>query len=195
MATCLQDFVRRWIRCLGIEPSANVGEAAREKGVPTLTAFLTPETAAEVRAAHGPANLVVANNVYAHIPDLIGFTQGLRSLVADDGWVSIEVQHLLTLVQRTQFDTVYHEHFQYYTLLTGMLALESGGLSLVDVELLDTHGGFIRMWARPTGVAGEPSAAVREVLAAEAAAGLHTAEATTVSPRRSSGCVTTWWRS
>ena len=95
--------------------------------------------------------------------------------MADDGWVSIEVQHLLTLVERTQFDTVYHEHFQYYTLLTGQRALASGGLTLVDVELLDTHGGSIRMWARPAEVAGEPSAKVREVLAAEEAAGLHTA--------------------
>ena len=172
----LQHVVERGIRCLGIEPSANVGEAAREKGVPTLTAFLTPETGERVRAEHGPADLVCLNNVYAHIPDVIGFTRGLRSLVADDGWVSIEVQHLLTLVQRTQFDTVYHEHFQYYTLLTGQRALAAGGLGLVDVELLDTHGGSIRMWARPSEVAGEPSARVREVLAAEAAAGLHTPE-------------------
>jgi hypothetical protein len=154
----------------------NVGEAAREKGVPTLTAFLTPETGEQVRAEHGPADLVCLNNVYAHIPDLIGFTRGLRAMVADDGWVSIEVQHLLTLVERTQFDTIYHEHFQYYTLLTGQRALESGGLTLVDVELLDTHGGSIRMWARPSEVAGEPSDRVREVLAAEEAAGLHTAE-------------------
>lgn len=171
----LQEMVRRWIRCLGIEPSVNVGEAARERGVPTLTAFLTPETAAAVREQHGGADLVVANNVYAHIPDVVGFTHALRTMVADDGWVSIEVQHLLTLVERTQFDTIYHEHFQYYTLLTGQRALASGGLTLVDVELLDTHGGSIRMWARPSEVAGEPSAKVREVLAAEQAAGLHTA--------------------
>jgi hypothetical protein len=172
----LQHVVAKGIRCLGVEPSVNVGEAAREKGVPTLTAFLTPETGAAVRAEHGGADLVCHNNVDAHIPDVIGFTKGLRSLVADDGWVSIEVQHLLTLVERKQFDTIYHEHFQYYTLLTGQRALESGGLTLVDVELLDTHGGSIRMWARPSEVAGEPSAKVREVLAAEAAAGLHTAE-------------------
>jgi hypothetical protein len=171
----LQEAVRRWIRCLGIEPSVNVGEAAREKGVPTLTAFLTPKTGAAVRATHGPADLVVANNVYAHTPDVVGFTEGLRSLLADDGWVSIEVQHLLTLVERAQFDTIHHEHFQYYTVLTGQRALASGGLSLVDVELLDTHGGSIRMWARPAEVAGETSEKVREVLAAEAAAGLHTA--------------------
>ncbi|MFC4947231.1 methyltransferase domain-containing protein [Pseudonocardia sp. GCM10023141] len=171
----LQHVVARWIRCLGIEPSVNVGDAAREKGVPTFTAFLTPETGAQVRAQHGGADLVCLNNVYAHIPDVVGFTQGLRALVADDGWVSIEVQHLLTLVERTQFDTIYHEHFQYYTLLTGQRALAAGGLTLVDVELLDTHGGSIRMWARPTEIAGEPSQRVLDVLAAEEAAGLHTA--------------------
>ena len=172
----LQHVVARGIRCVGVEPSVNVGEAARGKGVPTVTAFLTPETGAQVRAEHGPADLVVLNNVYAHIPDVVGFTEGLRSLVADDGWVSIEVQHLLTLVERTQFDTVYHEHFQYYTVLTAQRALASGGLALVDVELLDTHGGSVRLWARPVEVAGEPSGAVRDVLAAEAAAGLHSAE-------------------
>jgi hypothetical protein len=172
----LQHVVARGVRCLGIEPSVNVGEAAREKGVPTLTAFLTPETGAQVRAEHGPAQLVALNNVYAHIPDVVGFTKGLRSLVADDGWVSIEVQHLLTLVARTQFDTIYHEHFQYYTVLTAQRALASGGLALVDVELLDTHGGSVRLWARPEEVAGEPSQAVRDVLAAEQAVGLHTAE-------------------
>ena len=171
----LQHVVARGIRCVGVEPSVNVGEAARGKGVPTVTAFLTPETGARVRAEHGPADLVCLNNVYAHIPDVVGFTRGLRLLVADDGWVSIEVQHLLTLVERTQFDTVYHEHFQYYTVLTAQRALASGGLALVDVELLDTHGGSVRLWARPAEVAGEPSQAVRDVLAAEAAAGLHTA--------------------
>ncbi|GEL18799.1 class I SAM-dependent methyltransferase [Pseudonocardia asaccharolytica] len=172
----LQHVVDRGIRCLGIEPSVNVGVAAREKGIPTLTAFLTPETGEQVRAEYGPADLVALNNVYAHIPDVVGFTKGLRALVADDGWVSIEVQHLLTLVERTQFDTIYHEHFQYYTVLTAQRALASGGLALVDVELLDTHGGSIRLWARPQEVAGEPSQAVRDVLAAEEAAGLHTAE-------------------
>ncbi|HEY0495123.1 MAG TPA: class I SAM-dependent methyltransferase [Kutzneria sp.] len=169
----LQHVVSRWIRCLGVEPSVNVGRAARDRGVPTLTAFLTPETGAQVRAEHGPANLVVANNVYAHIPDVIGFTQGLRNLVADDGWVSIEVQHLLTLMELNQYDTIYHEHFQYYTLASAQRALASGGLSVVDVELVPTHGGSIRLWARPTEVAGEPSAHVHDILAREKAAGLH----------------------
>ena len=169
----LQHMVARWIRCLGVEPSVNVGQAARDKGVPTLTTFLTPESGAQVREEHGPANLVVANNVYAHIPDVIGFTKGLRNLVADDGWVSIEVQHLLTLMELNQYDTIYHEHFQYYTVASAQRALASGGLSVVDVELVPTHGGSIRLWARPTEVAGEPSARVQDVLAREKAAGLH----------------------
>ncbi|MGW5678712.1 class I SAM-dependent methyltransferase [Streptomyces sp. NPDC003860] len=168
----LKHLVDRGIRCLGIEPSVNVGAAAREAGVPTLTAFLDRATGAGVRAEHGPADLVVANNVYAHIPDVVGFTRGLRALVADDGWVSIEVQHLLTLIEQNQYDTIYHEHFQYYTVAAAIRALASGGLSLVDVELLPTHGGSIRLWARPTEAAGEPTRRVSDVLAREKAAGL-----------------------
>ncbi|MEV5412363.1 class I SAM-dependent methyltransferase [Thermopolyspora sp. NPDC052614] len=172
----LRHVVERGLRCLGVEPAANVGAAARERGVPTLTAFLTPQTGAAVRAEHGPADLVVANNVYAHIPDVVGFTQGLRALVADDGWVSIEVQHLLTLMELNQFDTIYHEHFQYYTVASARRALAGGGLTLVDVETLPTHGGSIRLWARPEGATdGEPSARMTAVLDAEKAAGLHDA--------------------
>ncbi|GAA3553957.1 class I SAM-dependent methyltransferase [Amycolatopsis ultiminotia] len=169
----LQHVVRRGIRCLGVEPSENVGQAARDRAVPTRTAFLDEETAGQVRAHDGPADLVVANNVYAHIPDVLGFTRGLRGLVADDGWVSIEVQHLLTLIERTQYDTIYHEHFQYYTVASAQRALATGGLRVVDVELLPTHGGSIRLWARPDEVAGEPSERMLDVLAREKTAGLH----------------------
>ncbi|MEV8528647.1 class I SAM-dependent methyltransferase [Streptomyces sp. NPDC052000] len=177
----LRHVVDRGIRCLGIEPSVNVGAAARDAGVPTLTAFLDPEVGSAVRAEHGPADLVVANNVYAHIPDVVGFTRGLRALVADNGWVSIEVQHLLTLIEENQYDTIYHEHFQYYTVASASRALASGGLALVDVELLPTHGGSIRLWARPAeaadgvspGQAGPgASGRVAEVLDREKAAGL-----------------------
>jgi hypothetical protein len=169
----LQHVVEKGIRCLGVEPSVNVGQAARDKGVPTLTAFLSPETGQAVRDEHGPADLVVANNVYAHIPDVVGFTQGLRALVADDGWVSIEVQHLLTLIELNQYDTIYHEHFQYYTVASAQRALASGGLSLVDVELVPTHGGSIRLLAQPTESAPEPTQRVLDVLSREKAAGLH----------------------
>ncbi|TQR87331.1 class I SAM-dependent methyltransferase [Mycobacterium hodleri] len=169
----LQHAIARNIRCLGIEPSVNVSAAARERGVPTATAFLDESTAASVRAEHGPADLVVANNVYAHIPDLLGFTRSLRSLLADDGWLSIEVHHALNLVGLGQFDSIYHEHFQYYTVLSASRALATAGLVVVDVELIPTHGGSIRLWARPTESAGVPSGRVADVLRIEQEAGLH----------------------
>ena len=172
----LQHVVAAGVRCLGIEPSVNVGEAARKKGVPTVTAFLAPDLADRVRVEHGPADLVVANNVYAHIPDLLGFTQALRRLVSDDGWISIEVHHALNLVTLGQFDTIYHEHFQYYTLLSATRALATAGLAVVDVELISTHGGSLRIWARPTVSAGDPSPRVTEVLELERAAGLHSVD-------------------
>ncbi|WP_370970369.1 class I SAM-dependent methyltransferase [Amycolatopsis sp. cg9] len=169
----LKHVVGHGVRCLGVEPSVNVGQAARDAGVPTLTAFLSEETGLQVREEHGPADLVAANNVYAHIPDVLGFTKGLRALVADDGWVSIEVQHLLTLIEKNQYDTIYHEHFQYYTVESARRALATGGLTVVDVELVPTHGGSIRLWARPAEVAGEPSERMTDVLEREKAAGLH----------------------
>jgi hypothetical protein len=168
----LQHVVAAEVPCLGIEPSVNVGAAAVERGVPTVTAFLDEATATTVRAERGPADLVVANNVYAHIPDLLGFTRALRILLSDDGWLSIEVHHALNLVQLGQFDTIYHEHFQYYTVLSAAAALQTAGLAVVDVETLPTHGGSIRIWARPDGV-GTPTERVAQVLAAEEAAGLH----------------------
>ena len=169
----LQHAVAAGIPCFGIEPSVNVGASAEEKGVATVTAFLDEVLAAELRAKHGPADLVVANNVYAHVPDLLGFTRSLRGLLADDGWLSIEVHHALNLVGLGQFDTVYHEHFQYYTVLSVSRALATAGLQVVDVELIPTHGGSIRVWARPELVRMAPSQRVAAVLAMEARAGLH----------------------
>lgn len=169
----LQHVMAAGIPCLGIEPSVNVGAAARDIGVPTLTAFLDEELASRLRAERGPADLVIANNVYAHIPDLLGFTKALRGLLADDGWLSIEVHHALNLVTLGQFDTIYHEHFQYYTVLSAMRALATAGLTVVDVEMITTHGGSIRLWAQPEGAAGAQSQRVAEVLRLEEEAGLH----------------------
>ncbi len=168
----LQHVVNRGIRCLGIEPSVNCSEAARAKGIPMLRAFLDETLAARVRDEHGPADLVVANNVFAHIPDITGFAAGLRGLVADTGRVSIEVHHALSLITAAQFDTIYHEHFQYWTVLAARHGLAAGGLRLVDVELLPTHGGSIRLWAVPeeADVAEHPR--VAEVEAVERTAGL-----------------------
>lgn len=169
----LQHMVAAGVPCLGIEPSVNVGAAARDRGVPTLTTFLDETTATNVRAEHGPADLVIANNVYAHIPDLLGFTRSLRALLADDGWLSIEVHHAGNLVAFAQFDTIYHEHFQYYTVASAARALATAGLTVVDAEAIPTHGGSIRLWARPDAVAGPPSARMSELLAAEEQADLH----------------------
>lgn len=172
----LQHVVAAGIRCLGFEPSSNVGAAARDRGVPTVTEFLAPSSARRIRDEHGPADLVVANNVYAHIPDLLGFTEGLRILLADDGHLSIEVHHALHLVASAQFDTVYHEHFQYFTVLAARRALVTAGLDLYDVEMLPTHGGSIRLWASPAEAGREPGPSVQRVLDLEADAGLHRTE-------------------
>jgi hypothetical protein len=172
----LQHFRAAGIPVLGIEPAANIAAVARDKGIPTESVFLGEQSATDLAARHGRADLVAANNVYAHIPDLIGFTTGLRALVKDDGWVTIEVQYLRRLIERRQYDTIYHEHFQYYTALTIARALRSGGLELVDIEELPTHGGSIRAYARPAEVAGAPSDVVTRLLAEEAAIGLDTVD-------------------
>jgi SAM-dependent methyltransferase len=169
----LQHVVAAGIPCLGIEPSQNVGAAARDRGVPTRTDFLGEDVARAVTAEHGPADLVVANNVYAHVPDIVGFGKALRTLLADDGWLSIEVHHALNLVTLGQFDTVYHEHFQYYTVLSATRALAAAGLSVVDAELISTHGGSIRLWARPDSLGAEPTSRFFDIMAMEKRSGLH----------------------
>jgi SAM-dependent methyltransferase len=169
----LQHVLTAGIRCVGVEPSVNVGAVARAAGVPTETEFLDESVASRIRAEHGPADLVIANNVYAHIPDLLGFTRSLRALLADTGWLSIEVHHALNLITLGQFDTIYHEHFQYYTVHSASRALSTAGLTVVDVELIPTRGGSTRLWARPDEVAGAPSHRVAHVLGIEDEAGLH----------------------
>ncbi len=172
----LQHAVARGIRSLGIEPAANVAEAAVAKGVPTEVLFWGADTGTEVAGRHGKADLVVANNVFAHVPDIVDFARGLRALVAEDGRVSIEIPHLLRLVADREYDTIYHEHYSYLSLLTTQRVLAKAGLTVVDVEELPTHGGSLRTWSAPSESAGEPSPAVAKVLADEAAAGLDTVE-------------------
>ena len=172
----LQHFLAAGIPVLGVEPAANVAEAARARGITTEVRFLGAETGREIARRHGRADLVAGNNVFAHVPDIRGFAAGLRALVKDDGTVTLEFPHLLRLIERRQYDTIYHEHFSYLSLLTSSRALETAGLRVTDVEELDTHGGSLRVYARPVESAGEPSARVKAVLAAEEAAGLHTVE-------------------
>ncbi len=135
----LQHSIARGIRSLGIEPAANVAEAAVAKGVPTEVMFLGEETGRKVADIHGRADLVVANNVFAHVPDIVDFSRGLRELVARDGHVTIEIPHLLRLIDGNEFDTIYHEHYSYLSLLTTQRVLAAAGLNVVDVEELSIH--------------------------------------------------------
>jgi 2-polyprenyl-3-methyl-5-hydroxy-6-metoxy-1,4-benzoquinol methylase len=170
----LQHFLARGIPVLGVEPAGNVAEAARAKGIRTVVEFLGPGTGRDIADQHGRADLVAANNVFAHVPDIRGFAAGLRALVKDDGLVTLEFPHLLRLIERRQYDTIYHEHYSYLSLLTSSRALATAGLRVTDVEELGTHGGSLRVHARPEESAGEPGTRVKAVLDAEEAAGLHT---------------------
>jgi 2-polyprenyl-3-methyl-5-hydroxy-6-metoxy-1,4-benzoquinol methylase len=170
----LQHFAAQGIPVLGVEPAANVADVARSRGIPTEVRFLGPETGREIAEQHGRADLVAGNNVFAHVPDIRGFAAGLRALVKDSGLVTLEFPHLLRLIERRQYDTIYHEHFSYLSLLTASRALATAGLRVVDVDELDTHGGSLRVYARPEESASEPTARVKAVLDQEEAAGLHT---------------------
>jgi SAM-dependent methyltransferase len=170
----LQHAVRRGIPVLGIEPAANIADVAREKGIRTEVVFLGGKTGVEIAERYGKANLVVGNNVFAHTPELVDFARGLRALVADDGLVSLEFPHLLRLIEGRQYDTIYHEHYSYFTLRTATAALATADLTVVDVWELSTHGGSLRVLAKPAAGAAQASAAVAKVLADEEAAGLHT---------------------
>jgi 2-polyprenyl-3-methyl-5-hydroxy-6-metoxy-1,4-benzoquinol methylase len=172
----LQHFVAAGIPVVGVEPAANIAGVARAKGIRTEVEFLGARSGAAVARKYGRADLVAGNNVYAHVPDIRDFTAGLAALVKPTGLVTLEFPHLLRLIERNQYDTIYHEHYQYLSLLTASRALASGALAVVDVDELSTHGGSLRVHARPAEAAEEPSANVKAVLAAEEAAGLHTLE-------------------
>jgi 2-polyprenyl-3-methyl-5-hydroxy-6-metoxy-1,4-benzoquinol methylase len=170
----LQHFNATGIPVLGVEPAANVAKAAQAKGVRTVVHFLGPETGEAIAAEYGRADLVAGNNVFAHVPDIRGFAVGLRALVKDTGLVTLEFPHLLRLIERRQYDTIYHEHYSYLSLLTASRALAAAGLRVVDVDELGTHGGSLRVYARPAESAGDPTERVTSVLAVEEAVGLHT---------------------
>jgi SAM-dependent methyltransferase len=164
------------IRRLGIEPAANIAEVARAKGIDTVCEFLGEATGTSVATEHGKADLVAANNVFAHVPDIVDFARGLRALLKHDGTVTIEIPHLLRLIKDRLYDTIYHEHYSYLSLLTTQRVLAEAGLVVVDVEELSTHGGSLRTWSMPVESATAPSPRVAKVLADEREAGLDTVE-------------------
>jgi len=143
----LQHFVRKSIPVLGIEPAANVAKVAVSKGVPTVVRFFGVETAADLKRNPGPADLIVGNNVLAHVPDINDFVGGMKVLLKPTGTITMEFPHLVRLMEQNQFDTIYHEHFSYLSMTTVQRIFNAHGLRLYDVEELSTHGGSLRIYA------------------------------------------------
>jgi hypothetical protein len=169
----LQYFVDRGIPALGVEPAANVAAAAVQKGVPTRVAFFGRETARELAAEGYRADLLIGNNVLAQVPDLADFVGGLALSLQPRGVATLEFPHLLRLMEGNQFDTIYHEHFSYFSMLSASSIFESAGLVIFDVEELPTHGGSLRIYARHRADDSKPvTNNVRTLLAQEHAFGL-----------------------
>jgi hypothetical protein len=133
---------------LGIEPTANTAEAAVQKGIRTEVCFFGKNTARRIVTEYGKADLLLGNNVLAHVPDIKDFVGGMKCLLADNGTITMEFPHLLNLIKLNQFDTIYHEHFSYLSLLTVQQIFAHHGLVIFDVEELSTHGGSLRIFAR-----------------------------------------------
>ncbi len=152
----LQHFVARGVPVVGIEPAANVAKVAVDKGVRSVVKFFGQKTAREVRAEYGSANLLLGNNVLAHVPDLNDFVAGMKILLDDSGTITMEFPHLIRLMAENQFDTIYHEHFSYFALVTVEKVFAHHGLTIFDVEELPTHGGSLRIYARHTADTSRP---------------------------------------
>jgi hypothetical protein len=168
----LQYFKQRSVPCLGVEPTANTAAAALAKGIDTVQRFFGVQTARELRAERGPANLILGNNVLAHVPDINDLVGGMKILLADDGVITMEFPVLSQLIENNYFDTIYHEHFSYlsFTTVRGLFARH--GITLFDVEDLPTHGGSIRIYGRHVADGTKPETAnVQRVLAREQALG------------------------
>ena len=144
----LQYFVAKGIPCLGVEPAVNVAEVAVKKGVPTIIKFFGVQTARELKPQGHGADLLLGNNILAQVPDVNDFVAGLKILLNAHGVITIEFPHLVRLMQENQFDTIYHEHFSYFSFTTAEKIFAAHGLTLFDVEELSTHGGSLRIYAR-----------------------------------------------
>lgn len=168
----LQYFLERGLDAYGIEPAANVARVAIERGIPTEIAFFGEATAHRLAEAGRTVDLLAAKNVLAHVPDVNDFVRGVRILLKPDGVFTVEFPHLLNLLREVQFDTIYHEHFTYLSLLAVRTLFERHGLRIFDVEKQPTHGGSLRVYAAHEEAGRAPEARVEEVLGEEVAAGL-----------------------
>ena len=168
----LKNFVAAGIPCLGIEPTANTAAAAEALGVPVLQEFFGEQRARELASQGKQADLILGNNVYAHVPDINDFTAGLKAVLKPGGTITLEFPHLLKLIQETQFDTVYHEHFSYLSLDTVQRLFQRAGLRIWDVEQLSTHGGSLRVFGCHADDLRSETAAVLRLITVEEQNGL-----------------------
>jgi SAM-dependent methyltransferase len=168
----LQHFVPKGIAVLGIDPAANVAKAAEERGVPTLVDFFGRNLAQRLVTERGHADLVLGANVLAQVPDLNDFVAGVSVLLTPDGTTTFEFPHLAQLLQGVQYDTIYHEHYSYFSLTTIRKVFAAHGLDVVDVEELPSHGGSLRVYGAHAEAGREPSAVVADLLEREEAEGL-----------------------
>jgi 2-polyprenyl-3-methyl-5-hydroxy-6-metoxy-1,4-benzoquinol methylase len=168
----LQYFVKQGVPVLGIEPAANVARDASTKGIATLVKFFGQELAAEMVRDQIRADLIVGNNVLAQVPDVCSFVAGMKTLLKPEGVITLEFPHLMRLIEGNQFDTIYHEHFSYFSFLTTMKIMARFGLTVFDVEELTTHGGSLRVYARHAESTSHPvTEAAQELAQREEAAG------------------------
>ncbi|MEO6743468.1 MAG: class I SAM-dependent methyltransferase [Caldimonas sp.] len=172
----LQHVKARGIPCIGVEPTACTAAAARAKGIETIGEFFGAAFGRRHAAERGRADLVLGNNVLAHVPDINDFVAGFREVLAPGGSVTVEFPHLLQLVRQGQFDTVYHEHFSYLSLATVIRIFAAQGLTVWDVETLPTHGGSLRVWAQHRENPRSPTERVPEMLRNEEVAGMGRAD-------------------
>jgi SAM-dependent methyltransferase len=144
----LQYFKEKNIPCLGIEPTANTAKVAKEKGINTLTEYFTEAQAKQVAIDFGKADLILGNNVFAHVPDINDFVKGLKELLKESGTITLEFPHLLTLIENNQYDTIYHEHFWYFSVYALQNVFKKHSLVIYDIEELQTHGGSLRLYLK-----------------------------------------------
>jgi len=168
----LKNFVASGIPCLGIEPTASTAAAAEKLGIPVLREFFGESLGRELASTGRQADLIAGNNVYAHVPDINDFTRGLKAVLKPTGTITLEFPHLMRLLEHTQFDTVYHEHFSYLSLYAVDRIFKSAGLKILDVEELPTHGGSLRVYGCHSDDARAVSATVVAMLAEETRRGI-----------------------
>jgi hypothetical protein len=173
----LKNFVLRGVPCLGVEPTDSTAEVAKAADIPVAREFFSQEFARKLLKSGRQADLFIGNNVYAHVPDINDFTEGMKTVLKPGGTITLEFPHLMNLINLNQFDTVYHEHYSYFSLLTVKTIFERAGLRVCDVEQVITHGGSLRVYGCHADDGRADGVAVARILAEEIACGLNSLKA------------------